>query len=1461
MEQKKYPITNPQKNIYLIENFYKGTPVNNVCGTCIFHSVLNFELLKQALYMLIQNNDSFKMHLDIKHGEVFQYLDNSISYNIEIADITDMSEVDNIENEFQKKVYNVFSNENTFDIKIFRFPNNQGGYVIQIHHLFSDSWTLGLVAHKVAEYYNLLLNGQHELDSEKKFSYIDYIDDEITYKNSDKFKKDEDYWNSVFNTIPESATIYSKKNNSSSRTDCTAHRSKFNLDKTKLELINNFCKENNISIFNFLMSVYSIYLSKITGLQDFNIGTPILNRSNFAQKQTLGVFIGTLPLRFNIDLTDSFIDYSKKVAVNSLSLLRHSKYPYQTLLENLRAKQPDLPNLYNILLSYQITKTNTDGYDYETRWAFNGNCPDDMQIHILDLNDYGSMDIYYDFKTAKYDETDIENMHNRILYIIDQVLKNGSTKLADISAITRSERLKITNKYNKTDITYDTSKTIVDLFEEKVASNPLDNAIVCNGKKLTYSELNKKANQLARHLTKNNIGKNDLVCIMTSRSIEMVVGLLAILKIGGCYIPVDPNYPAERVNYLIENSSSKAILVDDVTCNSCNSDFTITSVNDSSAEVQPRTAFEDSLKINISLNNEFYNTEDTDNLNTEISSDSLMYLIYTSGSTGKPKGVMLTHKNVHNFLVGINNVIDFKYNKTILSVTTICFDIFGLELWGGLTNGLTVVIATEDEQNNAELLNKLCIENHVEIMQTTPSRMSYFLNNDSNLEFLNYLNAILLGGESLPEKIVEDIQDKCTAKIFNMYGPTETTIWSTIKEIKDSKDISIGTPIANTKCFILDNKQNLLPPYTPGLLYIGGDGVSKGYYHLPEMTLERFIKSPFGSTKNKEFIYNTGDLAYYDENGNIYHLGRNDFQIKLRGYRIELGEIENKILTFEGIKETAVIANNNSLICFYTTNDSGKIKESSLISYLLEALPEYMVPAEFIKLEEMPLTPNGKLDRKALPKITTSVIEEELPSTNTEKLLATMISKIIKKEVTNINETFIGMGLDSLGIIQVQTELLSSNINITTHYFYKYPTIKKLAKKIDVKTNNYTEQNSQIPEQFKHHPDEILNSISSIDVNENVLGNVLLTGATGFIGIHILHELLHTTTNNIYCLIRGENYEARLRKLLTNFKFYFSEDITSYINERIFIIGGDISYINLKLEYDDYEFLKKNINTIINGAAIVKHYGQFEDFEKNNIEGTKNIIDFAYQHGIRLMHLSSISVSGNYLVKQDNRDVDFSENDLYIGQHYQDNNYVYSKMESEKLILQYMSKGLKAKILRIGIASGRFSDGFFQKGIEENAFYGRIKSIIKMHAVSDSMTLQNIEFTPVDLCAKAIVTLAKNSIGDNRIFHIYNHNLVTIFKLLEALKKMDINVNILNSSEFNDYILNLTKTEKSALKGIINDLVYDENNLLTINYNFTVNIHSNYTKNYLHLLNFDWPVIDEEYLLKILKYMKDVNFI
>ncbi len=1439
MKVAKYNLTNPQKSIFLTEQFYSGTTINNICGHYIIHSNVNLNLLELAINKVIENNDNLQLHFTIENGIPLQFFSDYKYVNIDVLEVPDESYLHNLEQDIFSKCFDVTSSNNLYEFKLFKFENNHGGFLLNFHHLLADSWGGGIICRQIIETYNFLVNNTDviaPIPFLNKFSYLDFINSEHDYITSDKYVKDEQYWNNIFSTIPSTAIVPSKNCNPVGFLDCSAKRNTYNIPKDIMELINSFCKQNKISAYNFFMSIYAIYISKTSGINDFVIGTPILNRTNFAQKNTSGMFVTTLPVRINLTKNTSFAEFAKNIAVQFVSMFRHQKYPYQNILENLRKSQSDLPNLYNTLISYQITKTNSTDSNCTTNWTFNNNCADNMQIHIMDLNDSGSITICYDYQTYKYSSIDIDNIHNRILNIINQIFENNNIFINDLNVITKNE-LTMINNFNNTNFDYDYSRTIVDLFEKAVSLYPNNTAVICNNSSITYNELNKKANQLAHYLINNNISKNDLVGVMTSRSLEMIISLLAIAKVGGTYVPIDPCYPEERVLYLIENSKAKAVLVDSSTYNN----------------------IENIYKINISLDKDFYNDtfdENCKNLNIEINPNDLLYVIYTSGSTGKPKGVMISHNNVHNFLIGTNNIVNLKKNSTFLSLTTVCFDIFGLELWGSLTNGLCLVLANEEEQNNTELLNKLCLENHVEMLQTTPSRISFLLKDTSNLDFLKNINTIMLGGEGLPKTVVENIFKLTNVQLFNMYGPTETTIWSTISHITNAENISIGKPISNTFCYILNDDLKILPPYSPGILYIGGKGVSKGYYNRPELTLEKFIHYPNNSD---DIIYNTGDLAYYDEGGNIYHLGRSDFQVKLRGYRIELGEIENKILSYPNITETAVIADNNCLICYYTSNK--KVNESNLISYLLGFLPDYMVPSDFIKLDEIPLTPNGKLDRKCLPSIIKSEILEVLPETDTEKLLAKIISKVTNNIITNINTSFMALGLDSLGIIQVQTELLSNNINLTTHEFYKYPTIKKLAKKIDTNTTAHNEQVSEIPDKFKHYPDEILSKISSMNIDENILGNVFLTGSNGFIGIHILNELLQNTDSNIYCLVRGNSTKFRFNKLNNAYKYYFNADLTSYINNRVFIIGGDTSFENLQLSNEDLKLIKNNVKTIINTAAIVKHYGKIEDFVKNNINGTQNVLDLAFNNNLRLIHLSSISVSGNYLVKQDNHNTDFSENDLYIGQHYEDNNYVYSKMESEKLILKYMEKGLTAQILRIGIVSGRYSDGFFQKKINENAFYGRIKSIIDMHAISDSMTLQKIEFTPVDLCAKAIITLAKNSIANNKIFNIYNHNLVTIFKILETLKKLNINVNILNSKDFNNYILQLSKTEKDSIKGIINDFSYDENNMLTINYNFTVNILSKYTQNYLHLLNFDWPVLNEEYLYKILKHMKDVSFI
>lgn len=1432
-----FELTNPQKSIWYTEQFYEGTTVNNICVSGTLYGKIDEELLKQAINNVVKQNDSFRIHVIQEKNDVRQYIADYEKFNMDVEYINNESEVKQIEKSEAKFKFNIIDSD-LFKFKLAISKGNFACIILTVNHLIADSWSLGLVIQEIIKNYNALKNNEDFVPD--TFSYLDYIKSEKEYKNSKKFENDKTFWNQTFSTIPEQATIPCSINGVKN-VSYNAKRLGFELDRDIVSKINSFCRKNSISTFNFFMAVFSIYIGRVSNIDDFVIGTPILNRSNFKEKHTTGMFISTVPVRFDNINDVSFKSLAGSVATKLMGILRHQKYSYNSILEDIRGKNGNIPNLYNILISYQITKA-FDGSlgDYKTDWIFNNYCANDFNIHIYDINDTGSLLIDYDFLVDKYSNDDVINVNNRILYMIGQILENGDIISRDIEIITPDEKNKVLNVFNDTKVDYQLDKTVVDLFEESVDLYPEKTALICNNIAYSYSELNEHANILANILmNKYNVKPNDIVGIMLKRSPELIIGLIAILKCGATYLPIDPDYPEERINYMLENSGTKLVLVDNFTEESVSVKYT---------------------KVNIKLTSKVYvdyPDESKFNLNIKLNPNSLMYLIYTSGSTGKPKGVMLSHKNVNNFITGMKNIIDFSPEKTMVSLTTVCFDIFGLELWCSLSSGLTVVLANENEQNNIKELNSLCLKNNVNMIQTTPSRYLSLLSGSNELDFAKNISDVLVGGESLSKNVLRLLQSTFEADIYNMYGPTETTIWSTVKHISaDDNLITIGTPIANTKCFVLDDNMHLLPPFTPGNLYIGGDGVSAGYLNRPELTHEKFISSPF---EENDLLYNTNDLAYFTSSGELVHLGRSDFQVKLRGYRIELGEIENRILKYPDITNTVVTADesNKYLLCYYVSNVD--INHSKLSSYLLKYLPNYMIPAYFKRLDAIPLTPNGKVNRKALPAIHITS-ECVLASTETERIISGVLSNLLGEKDLDINTPFLTLGLDSLGVIKLQTELLEYNLNLTTQDFYRYPTVKSLAERIDTHTEYYTESIYNIPEQFKHEVDELSNLDLSTDTNE--LGNVLLTGANGFIGVHVLYELLYNTSSKIHCFVRGDNLNHSIERLDNNFNFYFGLSIKPFLGNRLEIYNGHIVEDNFKLSQKVVDFLAKDVNTIIHTAAIVKHYGNFELFKKTNIDGTRRIAEFAFKNKKRLIHISSLSVSGNYLVKQNNKNVDFSENDLYIGQHYTKNVYVNSKYDAEKIIFSYMEQGLTAEILRVGILSGRYLDGFFQKNISENAFYGRIKSLVDLHCVSKEMLDQKIEFTPVDLCAKSIVLLASSKKAENKVYHLYNHNLYTINEVLDVLKKFDVNIDVVSESDFENKILNVSKDETTnkSLKAIINDISIGRSGL-ALDYGFTVNLKSDYTQNFLSKFNFTWPKNDFIYLVKLIAYMKYVKFI
>ena len=1021
MSKVLYDLTNPQKTIWYIEQFYKGSTLNNICGNIFIDDIVNFNLLEKSANLFVKNNDSFRLRLTYdKNNEVKQYVSDFENFKIEIVNINSQDDISSIEQEMCAIPFNLIEND-LFKFKAFRLPDGKGGLILLAHHLIYDAYSASIVANKVVDIYSSLLKGEEVIPVPS--SYTEYMQSEKKYLSSNKFLKDKEYWTKVFESVPEVASIPSF--NDSLNNSCKASRKSFIIPKNKMAIISDFCSKNKISNYDFFMALYAIYIGRVSGLNDFVLGSPILNRSNSREKNIPGMFISTVAFRFILNKENSFVNFSKKIASNAFSIFRHQKYPYQYILDNLRKNNPSQPNLYDILISYQNAKANCNGSSvpFKTSWAFNNNIADSMQIHLADMNDEGILNISYDYRINKYSDEDIEALHSRVLNMIEQVLCDENISVENISIVTPKEEKLILTNFNNTSMRYNKEKTVVDYFEEQVRKTPNNIAIVCNSISLSYKELNEKANQLSHYLIKNGVKKNDIVGIMVKRSPEMIVGLLAILKSGATYLPLDPEYPEERISYIIKDSNCTTVLVHDETYKLIDDKFN---------------------KINISLNSTTFSSKEIENLNIKVAPTSLIYVIYTSGSTGNPKGVMIMHKNISNFILAEKKYIDFSSKKVMLSVTTMCFDIFALEIWCSLTSGMKVVIANEEEQLSPNLIRKLCETYNINMIQTTPSRFSTILNGCENLDFFNNFSDVMVGGEPFPKALLEMLKKITKANIWNMYGPTETTVWSTIKNLTCASEISIGRPISNTTCYILDKNKKLLPPNVAGELYIGGDGVTAGYLNREALTKEKFISSPF---RENEIIYDTNDLAYFTDSGELVHLGRTDFQVKIRGYRIELEEIENKIIKFNGISSCVVCAVDNStkLCAYYIANNDIDLQE--LRAYLSKVLPNYMIPNYYVKMDSFPYTPNGKINKKALPKPTTNISKNIIaPRNDIDKYLVGFLKSALNLETISIADSFFDIGGDSLTAINLSTNISNIySIDFAVKDIFEHPILKDIS--------------------------------------------------------------------------------------------------------------------------------------------------------------------------------------------------------------------------------------------------------------------------------------------------------------------------------------------------------------------------------------------------------------------------------
>lgn len=1416
-----YDLTNPQKSIWGMEQFYKGTAVNNICGTVLIHEPVNFSKLYEAICTFVKSNNSFRIKLCFnEQNEISQYFDDNFEIDTNVKILSNDIELHTLEKELVSVPFQLL-NSQLFKFQLFKFSNNHGGFVLNTHHLISDACTASLVANQIISVYSSLQ--KEETPEDITHSYLDYINSEKEYINSDKFIKDKAYWNDLFNVMPDMATLSSNSSTDITH-NCAAKRANYKIDNNLLNRINDYCKEYKISIFNFFMAVYSIYIGKIQNLNNFVIGTPILNRTTFKEKNTPGMFISTVP--FKIDLTTdlTFKDFVANIALQTLGMFRHQKYPYQSLLADIRTNNNSIPNLYNIMISYQNTKTNRNSSDinYDVRWTHSDFTSDELDVHLFDMNDTGELNISYDYQNERYSDEDIHDIHQRILFIINQILSNNDISISSLELVLPEEKIYMLKTYNQNKYT-NINKTVIDLFLEQCQIHPDSIAISDKTNSLTYGQLNALSDNIKYYLLKNNIRPKDKICLFFPNSINLVASILAILKLGACYIPIDVTYPIDRIEYIVHNSSSKHILTD--------------------SENIEKLGILRSLSLNINFKN-FSNNEAVQNIDEGIlpSTKDLAYIIYTSGSTGNPKGVKIAHESLYNYISWAKSVYVKNEVTNFPLYSSISFDLTVTSIYTPLISGNAIYIY--NNSNPQLLLQDILSDNKVQIIKLTPAHLSLLLECIPNPN----VKKLIVGGDILSIEICKQISSLFANNIhiYNEYGPTEATVGCMIYEYSNADknnyaSVPIGIPAANTKLYVLNDDLNLVPFGHIGQLYIGGKCLAKGYVKLRNMNAERFIQSPFNSN---EKIYKTGDLVKLHKNGIMEYIGRSDFQIKINGYRIEIGEIQSKILNYPGIKDcfiNVIEKDNTKLLCAYYVCKK-PINLKYLKDHLSRSLPSYMIPKHFILLDELPLTNNGKVDKKLLPLPTESGYDVFIsPETQTEKQIHSIFCKLLNIEKMSVTANIFDYYVDSLTIIKAQTILYSHGYDISSQTFYEHPSIRSLAEYLD----NYSTSNRPIKEENI----SLIKNIDSISLPNNHIAdkyqNILLFGVTGFLGIHILYELLTTTSSTIYCIIREKDNLNAIQRFHNKFEFYFGKEIFRKYEDRIIPITGNLLKDNLGLYDEVYSHLGQIIDCVISTAAIVKHYGNYDEFNATNVLGTDRIIDFCLKYNIPMHYISTMSVSGYGLVKTPKKT--FTENDCYIGQNFEDNVYVKSKFVAEQHILESCkNKGLHCSIYRIGNITNRFSDGFFQQNYGDNAFLNRIISIIKLKSIPENLNDLEIELTPVDYCAKFIVQLLHDTPNNINIYHIYNDKQVKLAHFVEILERYNIHISKISLEDFKNKILN----SSDNYFGITNYISAITNHAFN-----NLKLSNTQTNNILKGHCLEWPYITDDYINKIIDYL------
>ena len=1391
--QENYPLTNTQEGIFIECTANMGSTIYNIPYLLKLDKKVDLDKLAEAIDSTVVAHPYLKTRLFMSdEGEVLQKRDDALTYKTQI--------INGMNRETLVRPYMLF-NEQLFRFEIHRTCD--GNYLfLDIHHIVADGTSLGIILNDI----NRAYSGE-KLEVEAYTSYDLALDNRDALA-SDAYKNAENYYKSIFENAGGSINFYPDKSGAAPTAEMY-HRetSEFSVQDVKA-----FCKKHGITENVFFISAFGITLGKYNFRKDAVFTTIYHGRNDSRLSDTVGMLVKTLPVY--CDFSGSTADCLNAVQQQLINSMNNDIYPFSQISHEFNIKA-------DAMVIYQgdnFAFDNIGGeYAQEEPVQLNAaKAPVSISISI----ERNKFVFEIEYRGDMYNEETIKYLADNLETTADGILREYEP--ADI-------RLMFEEETKMEDDPSHAGKTFVDLFKEAVAKYPDRPAVRDGMGELTYKELDHMSDYVAQKLTENGFGREKVAGILCGRTKEYAVAYIGVMKAGGAYVPLDPEYPQSRIEYMLKDSEAENLLVIDRYRSLVGFyDQNVISLDDVAAESKD-------FALSVEL--------------TAPKPENLAYMIYTSGSTGKPKGVMLEQRNLLNLIEYILMTRKLTPDDIVAEFASFCFDASVIDLFAPLTAGAVLYILPESIRKDAVAVGKFIKEEKI-TTATFPTQMGELV--AELLDDAPSLKFVTLGGEKF-----KYYRDR-TYQMINGYGPTENTVSSTEFWVdKQYDNIPIGKSQRNIRSYIVDENMKRLPVGASGELCHAGRQIARGYHNLPEKTASVFVENPFSVCEEDKRLYRTGDMVRMKGDGNIEYIGRIDSQVKIRGYRIELGEIEGALLKHDLVKNAAVIViekGGNKYITAYYTGET--IPEDELKLFLNPLIPDYMMPSFFVHIEKMPVTPGGKIDKKALPvpEVTTTASTAYVePVTAVQIKLCEIFEKALGIEKVGIEDNFFELGGSSLTASKVAVMCLSKNISIVYADIFKYPTIRELSAIVD---NSEAFENPQSENEFSSYNYNRIQSVISGNVEENVnqvtkeeIGDIMITGATGFLGIHVLKAYLDNYDGKVYCLVRKGKYESMEKRMMHMLMYYFDNPCQELFGERIICVDGDITSKEQVEKFADYKF-----NTIINCAACVKHFAAGDVLEKINVHGVENLIEFCKNSGRRLIQISTVSVAGEGSDGVPPMSRVFNENDLYIGQNIT-NEYIRTKFLAERAVLEAVSSGLDGKVIRVGNLMSRNSDGEFQINFITNGFLRSLRGYKAVGKFPIGAMHEVTEFSPIDSTALAVLRLVQT---DRRftVFHACNSHHIYMADLIYAMRSHGFDIDIVSDEEFEAAVKEFAKNsdDSDVVSGLIAYTAHNENEIYTLDYS------NRFTAQVLYRLDYKWPVTDDRYLESAIEALDRLAF-